>query len=169
MEYRDITFKPVGIVTRGLDPVEKEHLHSIIEFTGEIEVYEEYGEALEGLEEYSHIYIISFLHRAKRRVVTDATRHKGPSRIGAFATRYPGRPNPIGLSLVELVSLNERRITVRGLDLYTGTPILDIKPYDYHSIVCRPRVPRWSYEMWASKRKIYEEYGWPGPFFTKTL
>ncbi|MBI4892075.1 MAG: SAM-dependent methyltransferase, partial [Acidobacteria bacterium] len=48
---------------------------------------------------------------------------------GVFATRYPGRPNPIGLTNVELIRREGNRLYVRGLDMLDGTPILDIKPY----------------------------------------
>lgn len=164
MTLNQVIFNPIGVVTHGIDAVSKASIRSKIEFVGEVKVFDEYLEALEGIDEYSHVYIISFLHRAERRTITNASRHGGPSSIGVFSTRYPGRPNPIGLSLVEIVENTGGRLLLRGLDLYTGTPVLDIKPYDYHSIVCKPRVLRWLYEMWAEERSIYEEYGWPGPF-----
>jgi tRNA (Thr-GGU) A37 N-methylase len=55
---------------------------------------------------------------AEKRLVHDATRHRGPKRIGSFATRFPSRPNPIGLSLVELVSKRGGVLKVRGLVFY---------------------------------------------------
>ncbi len=158
-----VTYEYIGVVEEGLDPSRKGTLRSKLDHVGTILIYPAYREALEGLGEYSHILVISHLHLARRRLVQDASRHGGPPRIGALATRYPGRPNPIGLTLVELLSLAEGRLRVRGLDLYTRTPILDIKPYDHYDIVCNPRVPQWMYNLWREKLNVYLEYGWPGP------
>jgi len=55
--------------------------------------------------------------------------------VGIFATRFPSRPNPIGVAVVELISVEKSLIKVKGLDAWTGTPVLDIKPYDYFDIV----------------------------------
>ena len=63
--------------------------------------------------------------------------------LGAFATRTPHRPNPIGLTLVELLELEGNVVTVRGLDAFDGTPILDIKPFDYWDVAEYARVPEW--------------------------
>jgi len=83
--------------------------------------------ALEGIEEWSHIYVIFWLDR-----VTPASepvlQHPG-SGAGIFATRAPIHPNPIGLTLVELVKRAANVLWVRGLDAFEGTPVLDIKPY----------------------------------------
>jgi tRNA-Thr(GGU) m(6)t(6)A37 methyltransferase TsaA len=54
---------------------------------------------------------------------------RGGGKRGVLATRSPHRPNPIGLSAVELIAVEERSLQVRGMDLLDGTPILDIKPY----------------------------------------
>ena len=54
--------------------------------------------------------------------------------LGIFATRTPHRPNPVGLTLVELMKVERNVLTVRGLDAFDGTPIIDIKPYDYWDI-----------------------------------
>ncbi|MCG2895007.1 MAG: SAM-dependent methyltransferase, partial [Vulcanisaeta sp.] len=75
-------------------------------------------------------------------------------------------PNPIGLSVLELVKLEPPRLWLRGLDAWTGTPILDIKPYDYYDIVKRPRVPREFEEEWlrSYSEKSYEKHApWLGP------
>lgn len=63
--------------------------------------------------------------------------------VGVFATRSPHRPNPIGLTLVKLLSKKGRTLTVRGLDAYDGTPVLDIKPYDRRDTTRQFRVPAW--------------------------
>ncbi len=63
--------------------------------------------------------------------------------LGIFATRTPHRPNPIGLTLVELLRVEDNVVTVRGLDAFNGTPVLDIKPFDYWDMVEDVRVPEW--------------------------
>jgi tRNA-Thr(GGU) m(6)t(6)A37 methyltransferase TsaA len=63
--------------------------------------------------------------------------------LGVFATRTNMRPNPIGLTLVELLKVEGKTLTVRGLDAFNGTPILDIKPFDPWDMVEKARVPDW--------------------------
>lgn len=94
-------------------------------------------EALRGIEEYSHLWLIWEFSEAKREGWSPTVRPPrlgGNKRMGVFATRSPYRPNPIGLSSVKLVSVDESEgeglvLTVSGADLLDGTPIYDIKPY----------------------------------------
>ncbi len=88
-------------------------------------------QALEGLEKFSHIWLIFVFHKnsnARYHAKVHPPRLQGES-IGLFATRSPHRPNPVGLSLVELDSIEGDTIYVKGIDLVDGTPILDLKPY----------------------------------------
>ncbi|MNJ92805.1 putative tRNA (adenine(37)-N6)-methyltransferase [compost metagenome] len=88
-------------------------------------------QALEGLEGFSHVWLVWVFHQnkvARYHAKVHPPRLEGKS-IGLFATRTPHRPNPIGLSLVQLVSVEKDGIVVAGADLVDGTPILDIKPY----------------------------------------
>jgi len=164
-EYR---FKPIGMVEVGFprpnDP-EGGRYGSRYEFVGVIRVYDEYVDGLLGLGEYSHIMLIYVLHEAREASLR--VRLKGfYGEVGVFATRHPIRPNPIGLSILELVKLDPPRLWLRGLDAWTGTPVLDIKPYDYYDVVKRPRVPREFEEEW-SRSYVEKEYGmhapWMGP------
>jgi tRNA-Thr(GGU) m(6)t(6)A37 methyltransferase TsaA len=92
----------------------------------------EFREGLEGLGEFSHAYIIYLLDRVDR---VELTTYPGPRsvrdlpRVGLFASRSQFRPNPIALRLVELVSVEEDGMVVRGLDAVNGSPVLDVKPY----------------------------------------
>jgi tRNA (Thr-GGU) A37 N-methylase len=63
--------------------------------------------------------------------------------LGVFATRTANRPNPIGLALVELLNVKGNVLTVRGLDAYDETPVLDIKPFDYWDMRENAKVPLW--------------------------
>ena len=102
-------------------------------------------DALRGLEEFSHIWLIWQFSRAAREGFSPTVRPPrlgGNQRLGVFATRSPFRPNPIGLSLVRLVEIGQDReagpvLLVAGADLLDGTPIYDIKPYLPYAD-CRP-------------------------------
>jgi tRNA-Thr(GGU) m(6)t(6)A37 methyltransferase TsaA len=96
------------------------------EGTGEI--LPQFAEGLKDLEGFERLWLMYWLHQAP----------PGPLRVipfrdtaerGVFATRAPCRPNPIGLSCVRLVSLAENVLTISGVDILDGTPLLDIKPY----------------------------------------
>ncbi len=95
---------------------------------GKIILNQEYQDGLLDLDGFSHIYLIYIFHLSKGyslrvRPFLDDKEH------GVFATRAPSRPNPIGLSVVKLLSVQNNIIEVEGADLVDGTPILDIKPY----------------------------------------
>ncbi|HEX7674297.1 MAG TPA: tRNA (N6-threonylcarbamoyladenosine(37)-N6)-methyltransferase TrmO [Bdellovibrio sp.] len=88
-------------------------------------------ESLQGLEGFSHVWLIWVFHQNKvsRYHAKVHPPRLGGKSMGLFATRTPHRPNPIGLSLVEIVRVEKDGIVVSGADLVDGTPILDIKPY----------------------------------------
>lgn len=104
----------------------------------EIHFYGNYGvpEALRGLEEFSHIWVIFVFHASARNVWRPTVRPPrlgGNRRMGVYATRSPFRPNPLGLSAVRLEGLEVRGgstvLKISGVDFLDGTPVLDIKPY----------------------------------------
>ena len=89
-------------------------------------------EALRGIEEFSHLWIVFAFHKSitkKFQPMVRPPRLGGNSRKGVFATRAPFRPNPIGLSVVELESVKGTSLELAGGDFLDGTPVLDIKPY----------------------------------------
>jgi tRNA-Thr(GGU) m(6)t(6)A37 methyltransferase TsaA len=95
---------------------------------GTIEIFEEFAEAAEDLDGYSHLIVLFHFHRAGpprlRSVPPGQTRARG-----IFSTRSPHRPNPLGMSVVKLLARKGRILEVAGLDMVDGTPVLDIKPY----------------------------------------
>lgn len=107
--------------------------------TGRIIFEPEYRnpEALRGIENYSHLWLLwgfSMVHQDSWHATVRPPRLGGNQRVGVFATRSPFRPNPLGLSCVELISIEEtptdgRVLLVSGIDMMDGTPIYDIKPY----------------------------------------
>lgn len=110
-----------------------QELHSTIVFEPEYRN----SDALRGLQDYSHLWIIWQFSEAVRDEWSPTVRPPrlgGNTRMGVFATRSPFRPNAIGLSCVKILSIENRKdlgpvIHVAGADLLSGTPILDIKPY----------------------------------------
>ena len=89
-------------------------------------------EALRGIEEFSHLWIVFAFHESITETFQPTVRPPrlgGNTRIGVFATRAPFRPNPIGLSAVELKNVSGTTLELAGGDFLDGTPVLDIKPY----------------------------------------
>lgn len=98
------------------------------EAEGVLEINAEFEEGLLDIEGFSHLFIIWTFHQSEGfsllgKPPTDDRPH------GVFATRSPRRPNPIGLTVVELIKREGASLHVRGIDMLDGTPILDIKPY----------------------------------------
>jgi len=95
---------------------------------GVIEIAPAYEVGLTDIDGFSHLYVIWVFHRAKGFDLLgtppiDTRPH------GVFATRSPRRPNPIGLTVVELLGRQGTQLHVRGVDMLDGTPVLDVKPY----------------------------------------
>jgi len=95
---------------------------------GEVEVFKKFERALKDIEGFSHIYLIYYFHKAT--VYEPLVKPFLDSKeYGVFATRHYNRPNPIGISVVELIERKENILRVRQIDVLDGTPLLDIKPY----------------------------------------
>jgi tRNA-Thr(GGU) m(6)t(6)A37 methyltransferase TsaA len=95
---------------------------------GIIELDRRYSQGLTGIERYSHVIILYWMHQARRDLIAQVPRHLGEPR-GTFALRSPVRPNPIALSVVELMKVENNTLMVRNVDCLDGTPLIDIKPY----------------------------------------
>jgi tRNA (adenine37-N6)-methyltransferase len=95
---------------------------------GRVEVYPEFTDGLEGLEGFSHIILLYVFHRSQGYSLK-VTPFLDDKQHGLFATRHPRRPNPIGLSIVRLLSREGNWLEIEGVDVLDGTPLLDIKPY----------------------------------------
>jgi tRNA (adenine37-N6)-methyltransferase len=92
-----------------------------------------YAGALNGLDRYRHILVVFHMDRTSgyKEKVHPMGDPSIPER-GVLATRSPARPNPIGITVVEVLSIKGNRIMVTGLDALNGTPVIDIKPYEEH-------------------------------------
>lgn len=146
-----ITFRQIGKISSAFhDPKElkfacKKGLLAATE--SKLVINGELSAGLEGLRDFSHVWVLYFLHRAHR---TEMRTYPGPSSVsglpekGVFATRSQYRPNHIALRLVGVKGVCGNVVEVRGLDAIDGSPLLDVKPYVPH--FDRPsdfRVPVW--------------------------
>ena len=95
---------------------------------GTVEIYTEFIDGLKDLGGFSHIYLLYHFHKTRKPKLL-VTPFLDTEAHGIFATRAPSRPNPIGISLVKIVSLENNFIHVDHVDILDGTPLLDIKPY----------------------------------------
>jgi tRNA-Thr(GGU) m(6)t(6)A37 methyltransferase TsaA len=133
-----VVFQPVGVVrNRAADSqvrTEKQDLE------GELEIFPQYEQALDGIEGFSHLFVLFHFHHLRseqigplkvkpKRLVKRGFRLEDLPELGVFALDSPTRPNPIGLTLVRLVRREGARLVVAGLDCFDGTPVLDIKGY----------------------------------------
>jgi tRNA-Thr(GGU) m(6)t(6)A37 methyltransferase TsaA len=133
-----ITMQPIGKVFSGFtDPKElREACSKGRHFAAESEIaVDGKEEMLRGLSGFSHAWVLFHLHKANR---VEPVTHPGPPgmkslpKVGVLASRSQYRPNHIALRLVELISVEGKRVRVRGLDAIDGSPVLDIKPYVQH-------------------------------------
>lgn len=154
-----LVLHPVGIIRDGLPPPgsDKPWPADSCEVESRIDVFPEFADALDGLDGFSHLFVLSHLDRQKEGAtgllrVSPWLHHGGrvPTQdireVGVFATDSSARPNPIGLTLVKLVRREGDTLIVRGIDLYDGTPVLDLKPYRSDYKAERHVIPTWAAE-----------------------
>jgi tRNA-Thr(GGU) m(6)t(6)A37 methyltransferase TsaA len=139
-------FRPIGVVRNKVREPRMdgwEHVRSDLIFRDDL------TDALDGIETYSHILVIFYLHRVPEEERTTGRIHpRGDPRLpeqGVLATRSQRRPNAIGVSVVPLLRRRKNILRVRGLDAIDGTPVLDIKPYvPHYDSVQDAKVPDWT-------------------------
>ena len=158
-----IELKPIGIVH--VEAGDEEVKSSISGVPGIVEIFPDYEEGLKGLEGFSHIILVTFLHKVidrdrktllvkPRRLVKYGFKPEELPLVGVFATDSPHRPNPLGVSIVELTSVSGRFLRVKGLDVFNGTPVLDLKPYTPGRIMRELRLPEWYASLLEKARSV---------------
>lgn len=125
-----IEFSPIGIIHTPFKTIENMPIQPTADKSSEgwIEIYDEYSDGLADLDGFSHIYLLFYLHECnsyqlKVKPFLDTVER------GIFATRSPARPNPVGLSVVTLMSVTGNILKIQGIDILDGTPLIDIKPF----------------------------------------
>jgi tRNA-Thr(GGU) m(6)t(6)A37 methyltransferase TsaA len=126
----EIIYHPIGLIRTPFKRLEQMPIQPTGSQgkPGVAEIHPEYLEGLKDLAGFSHLILIYHLHRVERVDLT-VTPFLDEEPHGVFATRAPTRPNPIGISVVELERLEENRLHLKAVDILDGTPILDIKPF----------------------------------------
>jgi len=129
-EHKPVTYTPIGVIRSEhhipqKTPVQPVYAQGCL---GKAEVFPEFADGLRDIEGFSHLFLIYQFHQAEpaklilKPFLQDAEH-------GIFATRAPCRPNPIGLSIVEVVRREDNILYLDGVDILDETPLLDIKPY----------------------------------------
>jgi tRNA-Thr(GGU) m(6)t(6)A37 methyltransferase TsaA len=148
-----IVLKPIGHVKTSAvgDEVRDKTLIS------QIILNDELVEGLAGISSYSHLFVLFYLNQVKTTQQKTLQVHpRGRIDLpltGIFAVRTMLRPNPIGLTLVELIKVEDNVLTVKGLDAFNDTPVLDIKPYDSWDVAENAKVPDWWKKLNQTKEK----------------
>ena len=129
-QVSELQLKPIGSVRSPYSQVSQipKGLGAQHQAEGVLELLAAYELGLRDIEGFSHLYVIWVFHEARGFELL-ATPPSDDRSHGVFATRSPQRPNPIGLTVVELLGRDGARLRVRGVDMLDGTPILDVKPY----------------------------------------
>jgi tRNA (adenine37-N6)-methyltransferase len=133
----NINFKPIGVIHTKANEAE---VKATGDREGEIEIYPEFADGLDGIDGYSHLFVLVYFDRLRpeqigplkvkpRGLLRRGFKLEDLPELGVFALDSPTRPNQIGLTLVRVVKREGRRIWVQGLDFFDGTPILDVKGY----------------------------------------
>jgi tRNA-Thr(GGU) m(6)t(6)A37 methyltransferase TsaA len=137
--------EPIGVVESPVREAVDSGWGSVV---SRIAVAKDMAPGLRGLEEFSHAIVVFFMHESDFDRRGDLVRRPqgrvDMPEVGIFAQRAKHRPNPIGITAVELIAVEGNVLSVRGLDAIDGTPVLDIKPYvpEYDRVV-RPATPEW--------------------------
>jgi len=161
----EIKLTPIGFVRVSFS--EEEIKKSVKGVSGIIEVLKEYSKGLEGIEEFSHLIIVAYLHKVsgeQRKVLKVRPRKwvrfgidiSDIPEIGVFCTNSPHRPNPIAITIVKLLKREDNVLYVEGLDLFDGTPVIDIKPYTWSRHIYDIKLPKWYENL---MKRIKEKLG----------
>jgi tRNA-Thr(GGU) m(6)t(6)A37 methyltransferase TsaA len=149
---RELTLRPIGRVTSGRSAGARNDRWE--EAAAAIEIDQAWAGALDGIEEFSHVWVVWWLDQSKG---PPEFTHVRPERrqemplVGLFATRSPRRPNPIALTAVRLLERKGTLLTVQGLDAYEGTAVLDIKPYLRRGdLIPEASAPEWLEALWRT-------------------
>ncbi|MCW3998802.1 MAG: tRNA (N6-threonylcarbamoyladenosine(37)-N6)-methyltransferase TrmO [Candidatus Bathyarchaeota archaeon] len=144
-----IILHPIGYVKTAAS---KEEVKSS-SVTSQLVLQPQLSMALRGLEGFSHIYVLFYFNQLPKDQPINMQIHPKAKAdlplMGLFGTRTMFRPNPVGLTIVELVKVEGNVLTVQGLDAFDGTPILDIKPYDPYDKPEKAYAPNWWIKLYT--------------------
>lgn len=140
----EMLLQPIGLVSNELKQPGRRNCQDII---SKIILDVSLTEALDGLEDFSHLIVLYWMDRLAPGSVANKIHTHGQMDlplVGLFATRSPRRPNPIGVTTVRLLERQGNILKVKGLDAIDGTPVIDVKPHlPGRDSVADARVPQW--------------------------
>lgn len=130
MENHNLIIHPIGIIRTPHKEPSKTPIQPVFSqgVRGTVEIDPRYADGLRDLKTFSHIFLIYYFHRSKEMKLVLKPYLEDKER-GVFSTRAPHRPNPIGFSLVKLLSIENTILHIEDVDILDETPLLDIKPY----------------------------------------
>lgn len=142
MTKKEYSFKVIGYIETPYNEGNRPPCqnYKAPEMRGRVIINEEYTDALRDIERFSHLYIFFAFHKSEgwdaivKPFLTDEMK-------GLFATRINRRPNPLGMTIVKLIKREGNILEVEGVDMYDGSPLLDVKPY----------VPKFDYQPDANQ------------------
>jgi tRNA-Thr(GGU) m(6)t(6)A37 methyltransferase TsaA len=125
-----MTLEPIGTIHTPYTNLEQMPIQpkGAAETIGTLVIHEAYKEGLKDLDGFSHMYILYHFHKAMRSELL-VTPFMDTEIRGVFATRSPLRPSHIGMSVSQIICVEDNIVTLKGIDVLDGTPLLDIKPY----------------------------------------
>lgn len=126
-----VVMEPIGIWHTPISQKEDAPLQGIeAGIQGEIELDPRWTEGLRGIKPGAHVWVLSFFNQAQEpRLHIHRRNDETKPKTGLFNSRSPNRPAPVSMTLVEVLSITDNRLDVKGVDALDGTPVLDIKPH----------------------------------------
>jgi tRNA-Thr(GGU) m(6)t(6)A37 methyltransferase TsaA len=139
---KKIALTPIGVVK---NKVKKPRFGSFKSEVSQVVLNKKFTDALNGIEDYSHVIIVFWMDKVKDKVITHRPQgNPDVPIVGIFSCRCPQRPNPIAITTVKLLSRKQNTIKVKGLDVLNETPVIDIKPYwPVYDKVKTAKMPKW--------------------------
>jgi tRNA-Thr(GGU) m(6)t(6)A37 methyltransferase TsaA len=129
-----INFEPIGIIHspfKNREDIPRKKCfdpQGFEDVLGEVEVFKNFEPGLDDIDGFSHLFLVFVFHESQERNLYAHPPFDNKKR-GIFATRSPHRPNPVGITIVKFEGREGNILKVSGLDMFEGTPVLDIKPY----------------------------------------
>ncbi|MFW5977736.1 MAG: tRNA (N6-threonylcarbamoyladenosine(37)-N6)-methyltransferase TrmO [Halohasta sp.] len=131
MSEDQFSYEPIGVIRTPFESPDGMPIQPIGDAAveGTVELEKAYADGLEDLDGFTHCILLYHFHASDDAAPLEVEPFLDDERRGVFATRAPQRPNPIGLSVVEVESITDETVTVNGIDVVDRTPLLDIKPF----------------------------------------
>jgi tRNA-Thr(GGU) m(6)t(6)A37 methyltransferase TsaA len=126
----EVKYRTIGVIHSPFTRKDETPIQGVFsDAKGTVEVFPEYADGLKDIEGFSHLFLIYHFSQAEGYTLTQKPFMDGSKERGIFAIRHYNRPNPIGMSIVELKGVRGNVLEISGVDVLDGTPLLDIKPY----------------------------------------